>query len=152
MYALMIILLIVVSACLIGVVLIQSGRGDGLAGAFGMGEGQAVFGNRAGDVLTKATTWFAVAFMVLCLAVTWYSKRAGDSVLRWSTTGERRAVGGRGPVMTLAELERMEAAGKTGEVSAVTEAEELGAETNDAVEAAGGSEQGGEGATNAVTQ
>ena len=56
MYALLVILLVVVCVCLIGVVLIQSGKGDGLSGAFGMGEGQAVFGNRAGDVLTKATT------------------------------------------------------------------------------------------------
>jgi len=38
-----------------------------------MGEGQAVFGSRAGDVLTKATEIFAIAFMILCLLVTWQS-------------------------------------------------------------------------------
>ncbi|MCX7848297.1 MAG: preprotein translocase subunit SecG [bacterium] len=116
MYALLIIILVLVSICLIGVVLIQSGRGDGLSGAFGMGEGQAVFGNRAGDVLTKATSWFAIAFMVLCLLVTWQSKRAGDSILRGLSGGVRRAVGGRAPLMTLAEQERQAATATTNDV------------------------------------
>jgi preprotein translocase subunit SecG len=110
MYILMVLLLVIVCVGLIGVVLLQSGRGDGLSGAFGMGEGQAVFGNRAGDVLTKATSWFAIAFMVLCIAVAWYSKHAGDSVL----TGRRGSVGpARGaaaPLVSLADMEEREAA------------------------------------------
>ena len=81
MYTFLVVLLVLVSVALIGVVLIQSGKGDGLSGAFGMGEGQAVFGSRAGDVLTKATTWFAVAFMILCLGVTYMSNHEGDSML-----------------------------------------------------------------------
>ena len=81
MYFFLVILLVLASVALIGVVLIQSGKGDGLSGAFGMGEGQAVFGSRAGDVLTKATSWFAIAFMLLSLAVTYVSKHASDSML-----------------------------------------------------------------------
>ena len=81
MYILLIILLGITSLCLVIVVLIQSGRGAGLSGALGMGEGQAVFGSRASDVLTKATEIFAIAFMVLCLAVTWQSKHSQDSIM-----------------------------------------------------------------------
>ncbi len=110
MYILMVMLLVVVCIGLIGVVLLQSGRGDGLSGAFGMGEGQAVFGSRAGDVLTKATSWFAIGFMVLCIAVAWQSKHAGDSVL----TGRRGSAGpSRGrvaPLMSLEETEQREKA------------------------------------------
>jgi len=73
MYILLIILLGITSLCLVIVVLIQSGRGAGLSGALGMGEGQAV--------LTKATEIFAIAFMVLCLAVTWQSKHSQDSIM-----------------------------------------------------------------------
>ncbi len=115
MYALLVILLVVVCVCLIGVVLIQSGKGDGLSGAFGMGEGQAVFGNRAGDVLTKATSWFAIAFMALCLAVTWQSKRAGDSILTGMSSAVRRTTGARAPLMTMADMEKQ--AARTGEVA-----------------------------------
>ena len=52
-----------------------------------MGEGQAVFGNRAGDVLTKATEIFAIAFMILCIAVTYQSKHAQDSIMSGSKSG-----------------------------------------------------------------
>lgn len=141
MYALLVLVLVVVSVCLIGVVLIQSGKGDGLSGAFGMGEGQAVFGNRAGDVLTKATSWFAIAFMALCLAVTWQSKRAGDSMLTGMGGGPRQTGGSRAPLMTMAELERREAAAKTGEVAASASE---GANTGETSIV--------EGETNAVTQ
>lgn len=96
MYLFTIILMVLASLGLIGVVLIQSGKGDGLSGAFGMGEGQAVFGSRAGDVLTKATTWFAIAFMLLCLAVTYLSKHAGDSTIA-GRGGRNYSASDRGP-------------------------------------------------------
>jgi preprotein translocase subunit SecG len=106
LYALLVILLVLMSVFLIGVVLIQSGRGDGLSGAFGMGEGQAVFGDRAGDVLTKATSWAAILFMLLCLAVTWQSKRSEESLL--SGRGSTPRSGSRAPLMTMEEMEEME--------------------------------------------
>jgi len=108
MYILMVMLLVVVCIGLIGVVLLQSGRGDGLSGAFGMGEGQAVFGSRAGDVLTKATSWFAIGFMVLCIAVAWLSKHAGDSVLTGRRGGAGPSRGQVAPLMSLEETEKRE--------------------------------------------
>jgi preprotein translocase subunit SecG len=106
MYIILIILLVLVSLCLIGVVLIQSGKGGGLSGAFGLGEGQAVFGSRAGDVLTKATEVFAIAFMVLCIAVTWQSKLADDSLVAGRGTA-RRSAQRNTPLMSLEEAEEL---------------------------------------------
>jgi len=62
---------VLVCVALILVVLLQSSKGEGLAGsAFGgggTGVGGAVFGGRgAGTFLSKATTIFAVLFMVNC--------------------------------------------------------------------------------------
>lgn len=52
---------------LMGVILLQRGRGVGLAGAFGGMGGQSAFGSKTGDVLTWATVWIAVAFLAFTL-------------------------------------------------------------------------------------
>jgi preprotein translocase subunit SecG len=139
LYALLVILLVLMSVFLIGVVLIQSGRGDGLSGAFGMGEGQAVFGDRAGDVLTKATSWAAILFMILCLAVTWQSKRSEESLL--SGRGSPARAARSAPLMTMEEMEEMERNAKD-EAQEVKAEEEITAEdapepVADAIDATG---------------
>lgn len=67
---------ILISITLILVVLLQSGKGGGLAGAFGGGGGVgAVFGGQAaGDFLTKATRYLAVGFMVTSLTLAMISR------------------------------------------------------------------------------
>lgn len=47
------------------VVLLQRGRGGGLAGAFGGAGGQSAFGTKAGDVFTKITVVVAVLWFIL---------------------------------------------------------------------------------------
>ena len=55
---------------LIIVVLLQSGKAADLAGAFGGAGSQTAFGPRgAANVLSKATTWCAVMFMLCALAL-----------------------------------------------------------------------------------
>jgi preprotein translocase subunit SecG len=55
---------------LIVVVLLQSGKAADLAGAFGGAGSQTAFGPRgAATVLSQATTWCAVMFMVCALAL-----------------------------------------------------------------------------------
>lgn len=62
---------IVVCLFLIGVVLLQQGKSADLAGAFGGQGSQTAFGPRgAANLLTKLTTWSAVIFMVLSIALT----------------------------------------------------------------------------------
>jgi preprotein translocase subunit SecG len=55
---------------LIIVVLLQSGKAADLAGAFGGAGSQTAFGPRgAASVLSQATTWCAVMFMICALAL-----------------------------------------------------------------------------------
>jgi preprotein translocase subunit SecG len=70
---------------LIIVVLLQSGKAADLAGAFGGAGSQTAFGPRgAATVLSQATTWCAVMFMVCAMALALRSERsagAGNSVI-----------------------------------------------------------------------
>ena len=70
MFAAWVVFHVIVCVALVVVVLMQSSKGEGLAGsAFGGGGGvgQAVFGGRgAASFLSKATTVLAIVFMVNC--------------------------------------------------------------------------------------
>lgn len=61
-------LLFVTSVFLILLVLIQRGRGGGLAGAFGGLGGQSAFGTKAGDLFTRITIGVATVWIILCAA------------------------------------------------------------------------------------
>jgi len=70
MYGLLLVLHILICVCLIFVVLLQSGKGGGLAGgAFG-GTAQTVFGGRgATDFMTRATMVLGAAFFATSLTL-----------------------------------------------------------------------------------
>lgn len=71
---------ILVCIVLIIVVLMQSSKGGGLAGAFGGGGDQTVFGgHEAATFLSKATTYLAVAFMMLSLALAFLASKKGEA-------------------------------------------------------------------------
>src|SRR5262245_51151530 len=59
--------LILASIFLICLVLIQRGKGGGLAGAFGGAGGQSAFGSRAGDAFTKITIYTALVWILLIM-------------------------------------------------------------------------------------
>ena len=61
------ILLVISSIFLICLVLIQRGKGGGLAGAFGGVGGSSAFGTKAGDVFTRVTIVTAVIWFVLAM-------------------------------------------------------------------------------------
>jgi preprotein translocase subunit SecG len=75
---------------LIIVVLLQSGKAADLAGAFGGAGSQTAFGPRgAANVLSKATTWCAVMFMLCAFAMTLRTDKAveeGGSILQKVST------------------------------------------------------------------
>src|SRR5215468_3168888 len=79
--------LMLASAFLIILVLIQRGKGGGLAGAFGGAGGSSAFGSRAGDTFTRITIYTA-AFWVLFIMITIrmtqpvVDERQGADVLR----------------------------------------------------------------------
>lgn len=60
-------LLVFAALFLIALVLIQRGRGGGLAGAFGGMGGQSAFGTKAGDVFTRITVVVAACWILLCI-------------------------------------------------------------------------------------
>ena len=68
-------LILFLSVCviLILLVLIQKGRGGGLAGAFGGAGGNTAFGSKTGDVLTWATSILFGVFLLLAVATNWLS-------------------------------------------------------------------------------
>lgn len=61
-------LLALTSIFLMFIILLQRGRGGGLAGAFGGLGGQSAFGTKAGDVFTKITVGVAVVWVILAAA------------------------------------------------------------------------------------
>ena len=70
---------ILVCIGLILVVLVQAGRGGGLAESFSGAE--SILGTKTNAFLTKATTIFAVAFFITCLSLTFVSKQCSQSLL-----------------------------------------------------------------------
>ena len=85
-YGILIVLHILVSILLVVVVLLQSGRGGGLAGSMGGGVSTAMFGGQGADkLMTRLTTGLAAAFMVLAILISIAGNPQGtadDSVVR----------------------------------------------------------------------
>jgi len=62
-----IVLFILVSIIMVLIILIQKGRGGGLASAFGGSGGNTAFGSKTGDVLTWATSIIFGIFLLLAI-------------------------------------------------------------------------------------
>lgn len=73
-------LLMFVGILLMVVILLQRGRGGGLAGAFGGAGGQSAFGTRAGDVFTKITAVMAIIWVFLAGVSRFALEPAANSV------------------------------------------------------------------------
>ena len=72
---------VLVCLFLIAVVLLQSGKSGDLAAAFGGQGSQTAFGPRgAASVLSRATTWSAIIFMVTSITLSIYAaKKTGPT-------------------------------------------------------------------------
>lgn len=80
MHFVRVLLLVVEALCalmLICLILLQKSKSEGLGLAFGGGAGEALFGARAGNVLTKLTVGLGITFLVttLLLAMTYSGKK-----------------------------------------------------------------------------
>jgi preprotein translocase subunit SecG len=85
------VLVVIISILLVCVILIQRGKGGGLAGAFGGAGGSSAFGTKAGDVFTRITLGMAGMWVLLCMALVILTQR--DNTM---TTLERFGAGGAG--------------------------------------------------------
>lgn len=82
---------------LIGLILLQRGRGGGLAGAFGGMGGQSAFGTKAGDVFTRITVVVATILFLVCIATAIGLKRTTTSLNFGGGGGSRTTTA---PMMT----------------------------------------------------
>ena len=64
------VIFVVICVLLIGIILIQKGRGGGLGGAFGGAGGHSAFGAKTGDVFTWITVLLATLFIVVAALLT----------------------------------------------------------------------------------
>jgi preprotein translocase subunit SecG len=62
---------------LILLILIQRGKGGGLAGAFGGMGGQSAFGTKAGDTFMRITIVFASVWFLICIGIHLAYKQRG---------------------------------------------------------------------------
>ncbi len=72
-------IIVLLCLCLIGIVLIQRGKGGGLAGAFGGMGGSSAFGTKAGDVFTRVTVGIAIAWIALAMLMVVLTNRHNES-------------------------------------------------------------------------
>ena len=79
-YGLVLVVHILIAFFLIGVILLQGGRG-GLGEALGGAGAQSLFGGGANIVMTKVTAVAAGMFMVTCLSLAALSTARGRSVI-----------------------------------------------------------------------
>lgn len=77
---LLIVVEVICCLMLIGLVLLQKSKSEGLGMAFGAGAGESLFGARAGNVLSKATVVLGIVFLVNTLALGMlFAQNEGDS-------------------------------------------------------------------------
>ena len=86
------VILVMIAISLIGLILLQSGRGAGMVG-FGGGGMEQAFGTRSATLAQKATVFLAIIFMVLTILVgllmrKQHSIRSGQPVTPSETEGE----------------------------------------------------------------
>lgn len=79
-YGLVLVVHVLVAFFLIGVILLQGGRG-GLGEALGGAGAQSLFGGGANVVMTKLTAVVGAVFMVTCLSLAALSTAKGRSVI-----------------------------------------------------------------------
>jgi len=81
MLALITVIHVFVCAFLIIVVLLQSGQSGDIAAAFGGMGSQTAFGTRtAATVLSKATTWAAILFMLTSITLSIYAAKRSHRI------------------------------------------------------------------------
>ena len=88
LYGLILVIHIIACLVLIAVILLQAGRGGGVADTFG-GTAQSIFGSRGAAFLTRATTVCAILFMLTSLTLAFLSARQGHSLMESSPATQK---------------------------------------------------------------
>lgn len=73
---------VVAALAVIGLVLIQQGKGADMGSGFGGGASNTVFGSAgAGNFLTRLTTWIAIAFFVTSFGLAYVAKQRSEMLI-----------------------------------------------------------------------
>jgi len=86
MFTVLLVLYLLAAVAIIGLVLIQQGKGADMGASFGAGASNTVFGsNGSGSFLTRMTAIFALIFLAISLVLGNYSTHKAKS--QWETPG-----------------------------------------------------------------
>ena len=81
MQSILLILHVLMALALIGLILIQHGKGADAGASFGGGGSQTVFGSAgSANFLTRATALLAVVFFVTSMALAWMARQEAEGV------------------------------------------------------------------------
>lgn len=84
MYEILLVVYLLIALGLIGLVLIQQGKGADMGASFGAGASNTVFGSGgSGNFLTKATTALAAGFFIVSLALGNLSSNSTQKGSEW---------------------------------------------------------------------
>lgn len=93
MFEILLVVYLVVALALVGLVLIQQGKGADMGASFGSGASQTVFGaSGSGNFLTRTTAILATCFFVLSLVLGNLSTGTDDKGDDWSDLSQESAV------------------------------------------------------------
>jgi preprotein translocase subunit SecG len=92
MYIFLITIHVIVSLALIAVILLQAGKGGGMADTFGGGAAQSLFGTSTSKILTKATTVCAVTFILTSIALGFLSGQRSESLMKSAVVAPSKPV------------------------------------------------------------
>ncbi|HET8883564.1 MAG TPA: preprotein translocase subunit SecG [Solimonas sp.] len=85
MYTILVIVQVLAAVALIGLILIQHGKGADAGAAFGSGASGTVFGSRgSANFLSRSTAWLATVFFIVSLALAYLvhgQRDVSDSVV-----------------------------------------------------------------------
>ena len=83
MESLIVVVHVLSAVAIIGLVLIQHGKGADMGASFGSGASQTMFGGAgSGNALTKSTTWLAIVFFATSLGLAVLAKQQADSGIK----------------------------------------------------------------------
>ncbi|MFM2476305.1 preprotein translocase subunit SecG [Celerinatantimonas sp. MCCC 1A17872] len=93
MYNILLGVYLLVAIGLVGLVLIQQGKGADMGASFGAGASNTVFGSSgSGNFLTRSTAVLATLFFVISLALGHLSASPSSSSSKWENLGKEPAV------------------------------------------------------------
>ncbi len=81
MYSILLVVHVIISLFLIAVILLQAGKGGGLADTFGGSQMQNLFGTKSTTVLTKLTAVCAIGFIATCISLAIISSHQARSIV-----------------------------------------------------------------------